>query len=175
MPTSVTKRLVNSRESLSLATLKGERVILEEIGQSGSVSNVNISPTMLADHLSAKRKYLERLEREKKEKAKRREESKKERELKRKLDEDKKQSADYQTKKRRLEDRETALKKELKFDETRCHGLEQQADSKDPNEMKSAFKALKMLREGMKKTQLELNNVKDEKCKLAEARRNKKQ
>ena len=98
-----------------------------------------------------------------------------ERELKRKREAEEKDNADYDTKKKKLEQKEADLVKALRFHETRQLGLEQTMDrTKDPVARNAAFTEHKLLREQIKQKQRELNQVKDDKFKLAESKRNKK-
>merc|ERR1712039_35163 len=157
---SVTKRLVDHRESLSIASLTGQRVILEAIGTYGSASKVNITSALIHDHRQGHRNYQERLENERKEKLQRDANLRKERE----------------SKKKRLEDKEKSLLRQLEFHEARRKEHEQTIDkSKDVDMVRAAFAGHKLLLATMQKTQKELDGIKDEKFKLAEKRRGKNQ
>merc|ERR1711879_753172 len=113
-------------------------------------------------------------EKEKKEKIERENNLRKERELKRKREEEEKERVDYASKKKRLEEKEVDLKKAIKFHETRLLGYEQDMDkTKDPVARNAAFTGHKLLREQIRQKQKVLDQVKDDKFKLAESRRNK--
>ena len=171
---SCSKRLIDSRESISIATLKGQRVLLEEIHSYGGAAQVPITPLLVHEHNQAKHKYCERLEKEKQEKAARDKNLRIERELKRKRLAKEKEQADYSSKKKRFESKETELKKELIFHEARLSELENTMEkTRDHAAQKAAMTAHKLLREEIKKLQKQLEAVKDDKFKLAETKRNK--
>merc|ERR1719245_2277139 len=65
---SETRRLVTSRESISLASLTGRKVGKEALNRYGHACDVPISTPLVVSHVNARRKYHERLENEKKEK-----------------------------------------------------------------------------------------------------------
>lgn len=154
---------------MSLASLTGQRIGLEVIHDYGGANKVEITPLLVADHIRAHQKYQERIEKERKEKARTETEIRRENELKRKREAEKESNADFQSKKKKFEDEEAKLRGELKFDEARLTGLENRAENTTLQaEYRSALAAIRQLREGLKTKRNRLDELCCEKSKLVE-------
>ena len=144
------------------------------LGTYGGTNKVPLTPTLVASHIQAHSKYRERVEREEKEKAQTEASIRLERDLKRKREADKEAKAEFDTKLKKYEDEESKLVNQLKFDETRLSGLEDTAEkTKIDSEKISSYKAAKLLREGMKKTQQTVDKIRCDKLKLVQSQMNK--
>merc|ERR1712038_731648 len=113
---SATKRYVNTRENMSLATLTGLRVGKETVSLYGGTNNVPIPHALQDSHINAWRNYQERVENEKKEKAREKERIQAELQAASKRKAEEKDRSDYLSKKKRYEDEEAEVRGTLKFD-----------------------------------------------------------
>ena len=129
--------------------------------------NIPITPALVSDHVRAHQKYRERLEKEKREKMRQEKEIRRENELRRKREADQLAKSDFETKKKRYNEDESQLRQKIQFDEVRLTELEDRADNTTVKaEYTSARAAIKLLREGLKQSRLELDNLSAEKSKL---------
>ena len=166
-PLSHTKRVVSSRESISLASLTGQRVALEAIKHYGGADKVPVTATLIADHKRAYHQYQERLDKERKEKQRSDAEIRQDRELTRKREAEKEAKVDFETKKKKYETEESKLRDEIKFAEARLTELEERASNTTiQSEYKSALSGIKLLREDLRKKRLDRDKATNEKSKL---------
>ena len=172
---SETKRLVSSRESISLATLTGRKVGNEVVKRYGGATNVPISTPLVISHVNARRVYRERLENEKKERERARKQIRDEAAATRKRRAEEKEESDFRSKLKKLEDEEKHIRDILKADQ--AQKLELDHRMSHPSglaAMKSAFALSKQLSDGMDKKRAKLDELSKQKLKLVQSRANKK-
>ena len=160
---------------MSLATLTGLRVGKDIVSLYGKTNNVPIPPALVVSHINARQKYHDRIENEKKEKARERERIQGEMRAATKRKAEEKDTSDYLTKKKRLEDEEKEKRDILKFHETRR--AEFSSRMENPSglaEMKSAFALQKQIDDSIAKTRTEIETIVKKKYSLVESRANKK-
>ena len=161
---------------MSLATLVGLRVGKETVSMYGSTKNVQIPPTLVASHINARTKYHERIENEKKEKAKERERIRAEVRAANKRKAEEQDMSGYLNKKKRLESEEKEMRNVLKFHETRRSEFSSRLET--PNlklaEIKSALALQKQIDETIAKTRSDIEAIVKQKYRLVESRANKK-
>jgi len=166
---SHSKRVVTHRESLSLASLMGQRIGLEVIRHYGGADKVEVTPNLIVDHNRARQQYHERIEKEKREKERTDAEIRRENELKRQREAEESEKVDYETKKKRFEKDEAQLRDDIKFAEVRLSELEERSGkTKIQADYLSALSGIKLLREDLRKKRNNLDKMSAEKSKLVE-------
>ena len=171
---SHTKRVVSHRESISLATLMGQRVGLEAIRHYGGADRVAVTPNLVADHKRARQQYHERIEKEKREKERTDAEIRQENELKRQREAEESEKVDYATKKKRFESDEANLRDDIQFTEARLSEIEERSGkTTNQKDYLSALSGINLLREDLRKKRKSLDKMSAEKSKLVEKYVNK--
>jgi hypothetical protein len=168
---SQTQLMLDGKESLSLHSLLGQRVIKEELIYWGGSEKIPITPALIACFGCARSKYFNRKEKEKKEKEREELERNATLEKQKHRDMAEKKKEDYLKKKNDLENEEKNLKMQLTFDEKRMEELEEKSEKvKSAEELKYCVVSLKTIRAGCKRKQALLNEITVKKLKLIEER-----
>ena len=166
---SCSKQFLDSRESLSLESLKALKVGKEALNQYGSAADVPVGPTLIAKHLSSYAAYSKRLEEEKKESEKTKERIRQGREEARKMEEEEQEKLEFETKKRSLEEEEKSLMKQIKFKKKRLAEMQDRGmNAKTKEEIKSIMSSSKVLLEDLHKEEESVRSVKTKIQKLLE-------
>lgn len=172
---SQNKLILQSRESLSLQSLFGQRVTREAIKHYGGAEKVPISSALLAKHNAAHHAYRKRIEDEQKANRTREQDERDEREAARKRKIEEAERKDFDEKKKSLEAEEKELRDQLKFHNTMYDGmLQRAAATNDPVEMKASIAAQRKQREVIVDKEKKLKDVSTNLKQLLERRLNKK-
>ena len=168
---SVTKRLLQGRESMSLASVYGQKVTKDAIHFHGGSANVNITPSLLAAHFKAQSNYSKRVESEQKEKRKRELDLQAAAEASQRRAEERERKAKFDDKKTKLEAEEKQMNDSLKADEALYDGMMDRAlKTTDPEQKNSALATANHLRETIKRKQADLTSVSGKIRKLMESK-----
>ena len=152
-----------------MASLTGLRVGKETVSLYGKTNNVPIPHSLIVAHSNARQKYYERVENEKKEKAREKEEIRAKMQAGEKRKAEEKDRSDYLSKKKRFEDEEKEIRDVLKFDETRRKEFSMRLDNASnmsTAEIKSALALQKQIDESIAKKRAELEAIEKKKYKL---------
>lgn len=167
---NLSKQMVDSREKVSLETLCAERVIKEAVTFYGGPENVPITPALVAHHVNARQVYRTRLEKEQREKKEHEADVQADKEKLRQKQAQEERRAQYNDKKRKLEEEEKTLREELKYDEAVLKEREKAAETtQDAVEMRSAVSHAKQLRQAVAQKREKLDRVLSKKIKLMES------
>ena len=168
---SVTKRTLQNRENMNLASLFGQKVTKDAIHFHGGSANVPIPPSLLAAQNKAHSNYTKRVEAEQKEKREREARLKAAAEASRKRAADREAKAKFEDKKKRLEEEEKRLTESLQADETMLDGMMERAVNTTSRETsKSNMAAASQLRATIKRKQSELSSISAKIRKLMESK-----